>query len=265
MTDRVAIRIEGHVAEVKLNRPDKYNALDIATFRELTEAGRQLATDESVRAVVLHGAGRNFCAGLDLALFKELSDETRRFMSEGFHHKPGEIANDFQSPAWVWRQLPVPVIAALEGVVYGGGLQIALGPDIRLAAPDVKMSVMEIKWGLVPDMGATQTLRDLVGLDVAKELVFTGRVFDANEAHRLGLVTRLCDDPLTEARKLATLIAGQSPDAVRGAKRLLDEAWHADATTGLALEAEIQQTLIGTPNQMEAVMAGMSGRDPEFN
>ncbi len=264
MTARVAIRIENHVAEVKLNRPDKYNALDIATFRELAEAGLTLADDRSVRAVILHGAGRNFCAGLDLAMFKDLSEETQRFMTEGFACEPGHIANAFQNPAWVWRRLPVPVIAALEGVVYGGGLQIALGPDIRLASPDARLSVMEIKWGLVPDMSLTQTLRDLVGLDVAKELVFTGRVIDASEAQRIGMVTRLCDDPLVEARKLAATIARQSPDAIRAGKRLLDEAWHVDAATGLALEAELQQSLIGTPNQMEAVMAGMAGREPEF-
>jgi enoyl-CoA hydratase/carnithine racemase len=158
----------------------------------------------------------------------------------------------------------MPVIAAVHGVAYGGGCQIALGADIRFAAPDAKLSVMEIKWGLIPDMSLTQTLRDVVPLDVAKELTFTGRVLSGEEAKALGLVTHVAEDPLAAAMALAEEIAGKSPDAVRAGKRLWEESWHADAGTGLALEASLQTGLIGTPNQVEAVMSNFEKRAPNY-
>jgi len=164
----------------------------------------------------------------------------------------------------IWKRLPVPVIAAIHGVAYGGGCQIALGADIRIASPDAKLSVMEIKWGLIPDMSLTQTLRDLVPLDVAKELTFSGRVLSGTEAKALGLVTRVADDPLQAALELAREIAGKSPDAVRAAKRLFEVAWHADSATGLELEQSLQGALIGTPNQIEAVKANFEKRAPKF-
>ena len=164
----------------------------------------------------------------------------------------------------VWKRLPVPVIAALHGVVYGGGAQIALGADIRVASPDVKLSIMEIKWGLIPDMSLSQTLRDLVPLDVAKELTFTGRILSGADAQALGLVTRVDDNPLDTALELAREIAGKSPDAIRAGKRLLETVWHADERTGLELEAALQVSLIGKPNQVEAVKANFEKRAPAF-
>ena len=155
----------------------------------------------------------------------------------------------------VWKRLPVPVIAAVHGVAFGGGLQIALGADIRIVAPDARFCVMEVKWGLIPDMGLTQTLVDLVRLDVAKELTFTGRVVGAEEAVQLGLATRIAADPLAAALALANEIAGKSPDAIRAAKRLLEETWRAPPGAGLPLEASLQAALIGSPNQVEAVRA----------
>jgi enoyl-CoA hydratase/carnithine racemase len=161
-------------------------------------------------------------------------------------------------------RVPVPVIAAIHGVCYGGGLQIALGADIRIATPDARLSVMEIKWGLIPDMSITQTLPRLVGIDVAKELTYTGRVFSGDEAASLGVVTRVAEDPLAEAMSLAREIASKSPDAVRAAKRLFDESWNADPAESLALEASLQRTLIGSPNQIAAVTAGFTKEPAAF-
>ena len=172
--------------------------------------------------------------------------------------------NYAQRPGMVWKRMPVPTIAAIHGVAYGGGCQIALGADIRFAAPDAKISVMEIKWGLIPDMSLTQTLRDVVTLDVAKELTFTGRVMNGDQAKELGLVTHVADDPLQAAMDLASEIAGKSPDAVRAGKKLFEASWHADDRTGLELESSLQMKLIGSPNQIEAVKANFENRAPEF-
>ena len=174
------------------------------------------------------------------------------------------LENHAQRPALIWKRLPVPTIAAIHGVAYGGGCQIAMGTDIRFAAPDAKISVMEIKWGLIPDMSITQTLRDVVPLDVAKELTFTGRILNGEEAKAVGLVTHVADDPLAAAMALAEEIASKSPDAVRAGKRLYETSWHADARTGLELESTLQMELIGSANQIEAVKANFAKRDPNF-
>ena len=269
MSELVAITITDGVADVRLNRPDKYNALSQEMFTAIIKAGERLADDPSVRVVVLSGNGPGFCAGLDFASFQGMSDS-----SEGGSEAPvaeGALAQDSdrpdnraQRPAYVWKRMPVPVIAAIHGVAYGGGLQVALGADIRIAAPDARLSVMEIKWGLVPDMGLTQTVRDLVRLDVIKELTFSGRVVGGEEACALGLVTRVSAEPLEAALALAREIAGKSPDAIRAGKRLLEESWHADPHTGLALEASLQGALIGSPNQVEAIRANFDKRTPLF-
>lgn len=264
MDERVTIVEVDGVADVRLNRPDKHNALDAAMFQAIVEAGRALVLRKEVRAVVLSGEGPSFCAGLDFQSFAAMQSGGRSGAARLFEADPASPANFAQEVAYVWKRVPVPVIAALHGVAYGGGLQLALAADVRLAHPGTRMSVMEIKWGLVPDMSGTQTLRDLVRLDVAKELTFSGRVVGAEEALKLGLVTRVCDDPRSEALALAREIAKKSPDAVRAAKKLLEGAWRADAKTGLALEASLQRSLIGTPNQLEAVAANFEKRDPRF-
>jgi enoyl-CoA hydratase/carnithine racemase len=176
----------------------------------------------------------------------------------------GRPGNVFQRAALVWKRLPVPVIAALHGVAFGAGAQIALGADLRIAGRDLRFSILEIKWGLIPDVGISQTLRDVVPLDVAKELTFTGRVVQAEEARALGLVTRIADDPLAEAMTLAREIASKSPDAIRLGKQLLDASWHADEATGLGLEARLQAKLIGSENQLEAIRANFEKREPKF-
>ena len=227
----------------------------------LDEASDELAERGDVRAVVLSGDGPSFCSGLD---FPSMMSEPSR-MEEIFARRDGDRANLAQRVTYDWQRLPMPVIAALHGNCIGGGAQLALGPDIRIAAPDTRLSILEVKYGLVPDMGLTQTLVTLVGLDVAKELTFTGRFVEAEEALRLGLITRIADDPRAAAHELASEIASRSPDAIRLGKRLLNEAARARSEDALELEAELQRRLLGSPNQIAAVQAALSGEAAEFS
>ncbi len=263
MSDRVSISIHAGVADVRLNRPEKLNAPDPAMFEGLAAAGTQLASDRSVRAVVLSGEGRAFCAGLDFTSFQAMAgrDQSARSLVDRDGASPANFA---QRAAFTWNELPVPVIAAVHGVAYGGGLQIALGADIRLVHPEARLCVMEIKWGLIPDMSGTQTLRDLVRLDVAKELTFTGRVVSGTEAVELGLATHVSDTPQAAALELAREIAQKSPDAVRAGKKLLNQSRRLSLEDGLLLEEKTQISLIGGRNQLEAVRANMEKRDPKF-
>jgi enoyl-CoA hydratase/carnithine racemase len=263
MSDRVTISLADGVADVRLNRPEKMNALDTAMFEGLIGAGRELAANPQVRAVVLSGNGRAFCAGLDFASFMGMANQERPARNI-LSREEGSPANFGQMAAYVWTTLPAPVIAAVHGVAFGGGLQIALGADIRFVTPEAQMSVMEIKWGLVPDMSGTQTLRHQVRLDVMKELTFTGRVVTGTEAVELGLATHVSDNPLEAALALAREIAGKSPDGIRAGKKLLNEAVRATLEDGLKLEEKLQVSLIGTPNQLEAVQANMQKRPPAF-
>ena len=259
MSDRVAVALEDGVADVRLARPDKLNALDGAMFEGLIEAGKRLATEPSLRAVVLSGEGRAFCAGLDFPSFQGGGSTVDLF--ERGDESPANVA---QRAPWIWTELPVPVIAAVHGYAFGGGLQIALAADVRIVAPDAQLSVMEIKWGLVPDMAGTQLLRNLVGLDVAKELTFTGRRVSGEEAVALGLATRTAEDPHAEATALAREIASKSPDAIRAGKRLLDASVRVSVEEGLRLEEKEQRALLGSPNQIEAVKANFEKRAPRF-
>ena len=267
----VTVEIKDGVADVRLNRPEKYNALSQPMFRAIIETGERLRDEKSLRAVVLSGNGRGFCAGLDMDSFAKMGDSdnsaagSKADMPRSLLDTDGRVENFAQRPALVWKYLPVPVIAALHGVAYGGGAQVALGADIRIAAPDLKLSIMEIKWGLVPDMSITQTLRDILPMDVAKQLTFTGQILSGPEAQQLGLVTQIADDPHAEAMSMAREIAGKSPEAIRAAKQLFETAWHADAKTGLELEAELQAGLIGSANQREAIAANFAKRAPEFH
>ena len=257
---RVSVAVADHVATVTLTRADKHNALDVAMFEQIIGAADRLATESGVRAVVLHGDGPSFSSGLDVVSIMAAGNGLDGLVER----VRGEVPNWFQRAAHAWLEVPMPVIAALHGNCFGGGLQIALGADIRIAAPSTRLSVMEVKWGLVPDMSITRTLPRLVGIDVAKELTFTGRVFDGEEASRLGVVTRVAEDPLAAAAALAAEIAGRSPHAVRAAKRLYDESWTGEAPRTLALEAELQLGLIGSPNQLAAVAAGFASEPAEF-
>ncbi len=269
MSERVRVSMKDGVADVRLNRPEKMNALDDAMFRGIIDAGMRLKDDQSVRAVVLSGEGRAFCAGLDMSSFAAMAGDTPPSKGEdgaarGLLSKTDGPGNRAQYTAWVWQDIPVPVIAAIHGVAYGGGLQVALGADIRIVTPDARLSVMEIKWGLVPDMAASQTLRHLVRLDVAKELVFTGRVISGNEATELGLATQISDTPLEAALEMAREIASKSPEAVRASKKLMNETRLRGIEEGFQLEEGLQRSLIGSPNQIEAVKANLQKRQPEF-
>jgi enoyl-CoA hydratase/carnithine racemase len=258
--DRVQVVVADHVAVVSLTRPEKHNAVDVAMFDAIIAAAERLAGEPGVRAIVLHGDGPSFCSGLDVISVMTAGDGLDGLIEP----LRGEVPNWFQRAAYDWVRVPVPVIAAVHGNCFGAGLQIALAADIRIAAPDARLSVMEIKWGLIPDMSISRTLPRLVGIDVAKELSYTGRVITGTEAHRLGLVTHVADDPLGPARALAAEIATRSPHAVRGAKRLFDEAWTGTPVQTLSLEAEIQLGLVGSPNQLAAVRAGIAKRPAEF-
>ncbi len=262
MGDRVQVEIADGIASVMLNRASKHNALDMAMFEALAETGDSLKDLPSLRAVVLHGAGENFCAGIDVSVFggEGMTSVGGKLMDP----RDGSAANIFQSAAWVWQEVPVPVIAALHGVVFGAGLQVALGADIRYAAPGVRLSIMEIKWGLIPDMALSNTARRLLPPDKLKELAFTGRIVAGDEAREIGLVTALSDDPLATATALARNIAARSPDAIRAIKKLLADAWQPDATASLRREAELQLGVMGGANQAEAVSANLQKRKPDF-
>ena len=263
MGDRISIHISDGVADVRLNRPDKMNALDRAMFDGLNDAAERLSKTKGLRAIALSGEGRAFCAGLDFGSFQQMGDGDRELVHRLTDRTHG-LANHAQNVAWAWRELPVPVIAAVHGVAFGGGCQIALGADVRLIAPDARMSVMEIKWGLVPDMAGLALMRGLAREDVVRELTFTGRQIEGQEAVDLGFATRVEADPRAAALAMAREIASKSPDAVRAAKRLLNMTADADAAAILLAESEEQEKLIGSPNQVEAVKAGLAKRAPDF-
>lgn len=272
MTARVSIEIDGGIADVRLDRPDKMNALDGPMFTALADAGDRLAAEPGLRAVVLSGNGRGFCAGLDIGAFMgggagsddgSADDEPNSFPLLGGRAE-GRIANVAQQVAYTWTSMPVPVIAAVHGVALGGGIQIALGADIRIVAPDAKLSVLEIRWGLLPDMTGLQMLPRLVGLDVAKELAFTGRMISGTEAVALGLATRVAEDPHGSAMELAREIADKNPAAIRGMKALLNDAGTRPLAESFREETRLMSDVIGSPNQLEAVGAYFEQRPPVF-
>lgn len=267
MTDRVTIAIADGVADVRLNRPEKLNALDNAMFREIVAAGESLKGRDDVRAVVLSGEGRSFCAGLDFSSFQKMGDSDGGdggAATSALDSTDGRITHLGQQAAWVWQELEVPVIGAISGHALGGGFQIAMGPDIRLVHPETKLSVLEIRWGLVPDMAASVTLPPLVGLDVAKELYFTGKMISGTEAAELGVCTRTSDDPHSEAMGLAAEIATKNPEAIVRMKDILNGLPSRTTAERFAAEREHIGALIGSPNQVEAVKAFFEQRPPEF-
>ncbi|MCU5780753.1 enoyl-CoA hydratase/isomerase [Alcanivorax balearicus MACL04] len=256
------------VVEVRLNRPDKHNALNSELFAALAGMAERLSAWQGLRAVVLSGEGKSFCAGLDMENFSRMAQGSgagvggRKTLAERTH---GD-SNQAQYAAMVWRDVPVPVIAAVHGVAFGGGLQVALGADLRLARADSRWSVMEIQWGLVPDMAGMVLISELVRPDRVRELCYSGRIFDGEEAADLGLVTRVCESPREEALAMARDIAGRNPHAVRAMKRLLNQSAmpQEQAARVLLAESVEQDAIIGQPNQVEAVYARMEKRAPVF-
>lgn len=258
--DRVTVSIEDHVAHVLLDRADKMNALDEAMFEGIIAAGHHLHHERGVRCVVLSGAGRGFCAGLDLASMSAAD----RWGEGGLPERTHGNCNRPQQAAMVWRKLPMPVIGAIHGVCFGGGLQLASGADIRFVTPDARLSVMEIKWGLVPDMAGYVLWRGNVRDDVLRELVYTHREFDGEAAVRHGFATHVSADPLADALALARQIAGSSPTAIRSAKQLANRTPDMDVDAVLMAESIAQHELMYSRNQIEAVRAGMEKRPPVF-
>ncbi len=257
MTDRVSITVTGHIADVRLTRADKMNALDPAMFAEIGGAIDTLAARTDVRCVVLSGDGKAFCAGLDMASMAAGGSGTGATRNDQGAILPQHVT-------WGWRQLPMPVIAAVHGVAFGGGFQIMSGADIRIVAPGTRFAIRESYWGLVPDMAGFPIWRGLVRDDVLRELVYTAREFDADEALRHGFVTRIADVPHAAAMELAATIAARSPHAIRGAKRLCNAAHDLDGRGLLELETHEQIKVIGKPNMMEAVAANMGKRAAMF-
>lgn len=262
MSDRVTITQEDQVAIVTLSRPEKRNALDLAMIEAIVEAGEKIAKRKDIRAVVVTGAGEAFCAGLDLAAMPLIAQAA---MSDGgFTQRTHGNSNLFQAVAMVWAELPQPVIAAVQGYSFGGGFQLMLGADIRIADPNTKFSVMEGRWGLVPDMGGMLLMRRLAREDVIRKLTYTAQVFSSEDALNWGFVTEISDTPLESAKALAQEIAQKSPDAVRAAKKLISDTELTGWFDTLVEESKAQEALVGQENQMEAVMAGMQKRAPKF-
>jgi enoyl-CoA hydratase/carnithine racemase len=267
MSDRVSITIDNGIADVRLTRADKRNALDSEMFRAIAEAGERLKTEPGVRCVVLSGEGKSFCAGLDMGSMQQLAGAPPADGEEQTNAGDidnGQITHLAQQICWVWQELPMPVISAVHGHALGGGIQLALGTDIRFVHPETKMSVRETYWGIVPDMTGTFMLSKLVRPDIAKELTFTARIFSGTEAYEMGMVTHLTETPYDDAMALAAEIAGISPSAVRASKELINNMAVDGAAEQFAEERRLIKTQIGTPNQIESVMASFENRSPKF-
>ena len=265
MKDRISITmLENGIADVRLIRTDKMNALDAEMWSALAEAIDELKAKAGLRVVVLSGEGRAFCAGLDLSSLSADRDPGASSAGGTLSDRTKGISNNAQYAAWGWRELPVPVIAAVHGVAFGAGSQIMAAADIRIVHPDTRIAIMEMRWGLVPDVAGMALWRTQVADDVLRELIYTNREFNGSEAKLLGLATHVSDDPLAKAMELAQVIALKNPHAIRGAKRLCNML--ADATDAEILQAESdeQVLVIRKPNQVEAVMAHIEKRTPKF-
>mgnify|MGYP000551039590 FL=1 len=277
--DRVTISVVDGIADVKMNRADKRNALDNAMFTSLSAAGEYLKKLDGLRVVVLSGDGASFCAGLDFSSFAQMAEAGAKANAtdNNADKKTGEksdmnagtmvdgrITHMAQQVCWVWQEVPVPVIAAVHGHALGGGIQIALGADIRIVHPETQLSVREVHWGLIPDMTGTLMLSRLVRPDIVKNLVFTARVFSGHEAHEMGIATQLSQNVHADAMTMAREIAGRSPEAVRGAKKLINLLANSGAAEQFAAERETIGKLIGSANQAEAVMSHFEKRPPNF-
>lgn len=259
---RVTINITNHIADIKLNRPEKMNALDQDMFKAIIEAGENIKQDQTVRCVVLSGAGKCFCAGMDTENFNpqnkgEIFDEPLASRTHG-------IGNIFQQIAWIWREIPVPVIAAVHGVAIGGGLNIMSGADVKFITSDTKLSIMELKWGLIPDMAGSQLWRHNVREDIIRELMYTHRMFSGQDAVQYGFATHISENPYEDAMKLAGEIASKNPTAIVKSKKMINEAPYLSAADGLMMESIEQSQIIRSKNQIEAVMATMQKRDADF-
>ncbi|MBB3993060.1 enoyl-CoA hydratase/carnithine racemase [Sulfitobacter undariae] len=259
---RVSVTYENHIAHVRLTRADKMNAVDQDMITAIIAAGNEVAASDA-RAVIVSGEGKAFCAGIDISGLSGMIGKDPAELLMPRTHGEG-TTNQWQEVAMVWARMDIPVIAAVHGVCFGAGIQLALGADIRIASPDAQFAVMEMKWGIVPDMGGMVLLPKLVRSDVLRRLTYTAEPISAEQAERWGLVTELADDPLAAAQELAETIAGKSPSAIRAAKRLIGIAETADAAAVLDAESRLQVDLIGKPHQMEVIAASFEKRAAVF-
>ena len=260
MAERVTTSIDGPLAHVTMTRADKLNGLDLDMMKALIDAAKQVRRNPDIRAVILSGDGPTFSAGLD---FASVGKKPARMMLN-FLRPPWRSTNLYQEVCWVWRRLPVPVLAAVQGHCFGGALQLALGADFRFATPDCQFSIMEAKWGLVPDMSGTATLRELLPMDIAKRLTMTGETFDGNRAHELGLITGVSSDPVAAATELATDLATRSPDSVAATKALFHRAWHSAPWRAFRWESLYQLRLLLGANHKIIRKANATKKKPEF-
>ena len=269
MENRIDYSVEDHIARVHLIRGDKMNALDADMMDALIEAGERIKADDSIRVVVISAEGKAFCAGLDMGNFAKMAEGGSAGVTDGgsrqlLADRTHGLANRPQKVAFTWREIKVPVLAAAQGFALGGGFQVFMGADMRYAAPGTKFSIMESRWGLVPDMGTTHVMTRLAREDIVKELAMTARIFEAEEAYEHGFLTRICDDPVAEALRVAKDIANRNPDAIRGTKELFNEPADRFVADTLMLESVLQDEIIGTPNQIEAVKAELEGRKADY-
>jgi enoyl-CoA hydratase/carnithine racemase len=246
---RVLLEVQKGIACVTLNRPDKHNGLDELMLLTLVATARKIRKDRSIRCVILQGKGPSFCAGLDFTYVAKHPSMVAKF----FARLPWRKDNMFQRVAHIWRDLPIPVIAVVHGNCFGGGLQIILACDYRIATPDAKLSILEIKWGLIPDMSGTVTLSRLTRIDIAQELTMTGRIFSGTEGAEYGLISKVSKTPLVEAQALAVTIAEKSPDAIAAAKFLFKKTWKKDTRSALFWERLTQLCLFAGKNQRIAM------------
>lgn len=260
-SDTVIVERQDERAHVCLNRPDKHNGMNLEMLDAVNRCASELADDRSLRSIVIEGMGPSFCAGLDV---KSMFDQPLTAGSTLMTQLWLPYANRFQRWSLAWRDIGVPVVAAIHGNCFGAGMQLALGADVRVARPDAQFSVMEAKWGLVPDMGGAVLLRELLPIDVAKELTLSARVIDGNEAARIGLVTHLADDPVTRAAEIAADMSHYSPDAVAAGKMLLQQAWTASDSDAAAAERKWQRRLVGRINQRISVSRNTDAPDKPF-
>ncbi len=246
--NRVSVNIKNKIAYVKLNRADKKNAIDMAMFTAIKNTIKSLKKNRSIRAIILSGDGNDFCSGLDVSLFKSGSSAAKLL----FKWHPWQ-ANLAQFISTGWAQVPVPVIAAIHGRCWGGGLQIAFGADFRISTPDASIAILESKWGLIPDMGGTVAFKKHMTLDVTKELAMTGKELNGIEANKLGMITYVSEDPIERAEELAAEIIKQNPDAVAACKKLYNRSWHGSDGLALLREAYYQiRTFMGKNQRIKA-------------
>ena len=265
INDRIELTIENHISHVCLSRADKMNSLDKKMLEAIPLVGEKLRSDSSIRVVIVSGDGGNFCAGLDKSNFSAmLNQKQSQSVPKVLAERSNGIANSLQYVVWMWRELPIPVIAAVDGFALGGGLQIALGADFRYASKNSRYSILELKWGLIPDMSSTQIMRHIIRDDVIRELTYTARLFSAQEAKEWGFVTEIVDDPLVHSMAIAKDIVQKNPDAIRAAKRVIDNANYQTAAQGLLMESVEQDVILGSSNQIEAVMAQLEKRPAVF-